>query len=67
MTLYFDLVRAVLCLAQLFISLDQNARGVGFLEMGGGVDLRELFIRCRHFVGIFIFHVLDVSNLYAKR
>jgi hypothetical protein len=67
MTLYFDLVKAMLCLAQLFVSSDQDARGVVFLEMGGGVDLRELFIRCRHFVGNFIFHVLDVSNLYAKR
>lgn len=67
MTLYFDLVKAILCLAQLFVCLDQNARGVVFLEMGVGVDLRELFIRCRHFVGNFIFHVLDVSNLNAKR
>lgn len=69
MSLYFDLVNAILCLAQLFVCSDQDARGVFFRKMeeeltsvncslGAAILLAILF---------FIFRVLDVSNLYAKR
>lgn len=71
MTLYFDLVNAILCLAQLFVCSDQDARGVVFFFRKTEEELTS--VNCSLGAAIllaisfFIFRVLDVSNLYAKR